>query len=304
VDARRRRAADEERLRHAEALHFVRDVRHLLERRRDEAGKTDDVGIVLASRGEDLLRGHHHAEIDHGEVVALENDADDVLADVVDVALDRRRDDRALRLARSAGSRFFRLDERNEMAHRLLHHARALHHLRQEHLARAEEVAYDVHAVHERTFDHLDRARVLLPRLLGVLDDVRRDAVHQRMREAGLDGLLPPRQVLSDLPPLRLERLGQRHQPLRRVGPPVEHDVLDALAQFGRNVVVHAELARVDDAHRHAGADRVIQEHRVDASRTGSLPRKLKLTFDTPPDTFACGRCCRIQRVALMKSTA
>ena len=27
-------------------------------------------------------------------------------------------------------------------------------------------------------------------------------------------------------------------------------------------------------------------------------------TFDTPPDTFACGRFSRIQRVALMKSTA
>ena len=40
------------------------------------------------------------------------------------------------------------------------------------------------------------------------------------------------------------------------------------------------------------------------ASRTGSLPRKLKLTFDTPPDTLAPGRLALIQRVASMKSTA
>ena len=40
------------------------------------------------------------------------------------------------------------------------------------------------------------------------------------------------------------------------------------------------------------------------ASRTGSLPRKEKLTLEMPPDTFACGRCSRIQRVASMKSTA
>ncbi len=40
------------------------------------------------------------------------------------------------------------------------------------------------------------------------------------------------------------------------------------------------------------------------ASRTGSLPRKLKLTLDTPPETLAPGRCCLIQRVASMKSTA
>ena len=40
------------------------------------------------------------------------------------------------------------------------------------------------------------------------------------------------------------------------------------------------------------------------ASRTGSLPRKEKLTFDTPPLTFAPGRLALIQRVASMKSTA
>ena len=40
------------------------------------------------------------------------------------------------------------------------------------------------------------------------------------------------------------------------------------------------------------------------ASRTGSLPRKEKLTLEMPPDTLACGRWVRIQRVALMKSTA
>ena len=40
------------------------------------------------------------------------------------------------------------------------------------------------------------------------------------------------------------------------------------------------------------------------ASRTGSLPRKLKLTLDTPPLTLAPGRLALIQAVALMKSTA
>ena len=34
------------------------------------------------------------------------------------------------------------------------------------------------------------------------------------------------------------------------------------------------------------------------ASRTASLPRKLKLTFEMPPETFACGRCSRIHAVA------
>jgi hypothetical protein len=48
------------------------------------------------SRYRDPLGGYHHAEVDHLEVVALQDHADDVLADVVHVALDRRRDDLAL----------------------------------------------------------------------------------------------------------------------------------------------------------------------------------------------------------------
>ena len=98
--------------------------------------------------------GHHHAEIDDLEVVALEHDADDVLADVVHVALHGGDDDAAVG-ARDAV--LLLLDERHEMRDRALHHARALHHLRQEHLAGAEQVADDVHAVHQRTFDHLQR---------------------------------------------------------------------------------------------------------------------------------------------------
>ena len=50
-----------------------------------------------AMRGlQDLRRRHHHAEIDHLVIVALEHDADDVLADVVHVALHGRHHDLAV----------------------------------------------------------------------------------------------------------------------------------------------------------------------------------------------------------------
>ena len=45
------------------------------------------------ARFEDLLRRHHDAEIDDLVIVAGEHDADDVLADVVHVALHRRHQD-------------------------------------------------------------------------------------------------------------------------------------------------------------------------------------------------------------------
>ena len=47
-------------------------------------------------------------------------------------------------------------------------------------------------------------------------------------------------------------------------GAPVEHHVLDPLAQLGLDLVVDDEHAGVDDAHVQPGLDRVEQEHRVD----------------------------------------
>ena len=65
---------------------------HLIERGRDETGQADDIGFFLHGSFEDLLAGAHHAQIDDSVVVASQNDADDVLADVVDVALDGGHD--------------------------------------------------------------------------------------------------------------------------------------------------------------------------------------------------------------------
>jgi hypothetical protein len=50
------------------------------------------------------------------------------------------------------------LDVGHQVGHGLLHHARGLDHLGQEHLAGAEQVADDIHAVHQRAFDHVQRA--------------------------------------------------------------------------------------------------------------------------------------------------
>ena len=55
----------------------------------DQAGKPDHVDLPLR-RFQDLLGRHHDAEIDDLVVVAGEHDADDVLADIVHVALDGR----------------------------------------------------------------------------------------------------------------------------------------------------------------------------------------------------------------------
>jgi hypothetical protein len=60
--------------------------------------RPDDVGAFDLGLGQDVVAGHHHAHVDHFEVVALQHHGDDVLADVVHVALDGGDHDLALGL--------------------------------------------------------------------------------------------------------------------------------------------------------------------------------------------------------------
>ena len=90
------RAADQQRHGETFAFHFLRDVHHFVERRRDEPAQADQMRACFARGFQNLVAGHHHAEVDHFVVVAAQHDADDVFADVVDVALHGGHDDAAL----------------------------------------------------------------------------------------------------------------------------------------------------------------------------------------------------------------
>src|SRR5688572_1861854 len=263
VGARGGGTADQQRHVESVTLHFARHVRHFLERRRDQTRQPDGIGLLPLRGVDDGLRGDHHAEVEDLVVVALQDDRDDVLADVVHVALYRRHDHAPFGTRDLPGSGLLGFDVRDEVAHSLLHDARRFHHLRQEHLACAEQVADDVHAVHQRSLDDFDRPGKLQAGLFGVGYDVGSDAVHQGMRESLLGRAGAPGLVLYRLARATFDSVRELYEALGRVASPIEDDVFYALAQLGGDFLVDPELPGVDDAHRHPGAYRVIQERRV-----------------------------------------
>ena len=304
VGARRRRAADQQRDGELLALHLGGEVDHLVQRRGDQAGEPDHVGADLAGGVEDLLRRHHHAEVDDLVVVALEHHADDVLADVVDVALDGRHHDRAVGVLGGGELgvvELLLLDEGDQVGDGLLHHPRRLHHLGQEHLAGAEEVADDVHAVHQRALDDLDRAAAALgdglAQLLGVVLDEAVDALDE-----GVGDPLAHRQraplLLGLLDHLAgpVVALGDLEQPLGRVGAAVEDDVLDPLAELGLDLVVDHESTGVDDAHVEVETYRAVGDALLEAprrprySRPGEARSRRDPAPRRPPQPHAPGR--------------
>jgi len=188
-------SADEQRDGEAGARELLGGVDHLIERRRDQTGEADDVHLLLAGDLENLVARHHDAEVDDFVIITGEDDADDVLADVVHVAFDGREEEFSLCTGRLTGrdrAAFFLLHERREVGDGLLHHAGGFHDLGEKHFAGAEEVADHAHAVHQRAFDDGDRSLVFLQRLGGVGFDEDVDAFHHGVLQAGLDGRVAP----------------------------------------------------------------------------------------------------------------
>ena len=265
-------AADEKRQPQPGALHLGRHVDHLVQGGGDEAAQADHVGLLLPRGLEDPVGADHHPQVDDVAVVAAQDDPHDVLADVVDVPLHRGQDDPGP-APRGRSGPPFRLHQRLQDRHRLLHHPGALHDLGKEHLPLAEEIAHHAHPGHERPLDDGEGSGMRLERLGDVAGDVLVDPPHQGVLQPLLQRLAAPRVV--PLAPLRrrlLHPFGERHQPLGGVGCAVEENVLHPLPQVGRNLVVDGELPGIDDPHVHAGADGVVEEGGVHRLPDGVVP--------------------------------
>ncbi len=235
---------------------------HFIQRRRDQSAQADYVRLSFAGGLQNFFAGRHHAQVNDFVVVAAEHDADNVLADVMHVAFDGGHEDASLRLMVARGLLFL-FHERQEVSDGFLHHPRALDDLRQEHFARAEQVADNVHAGHERSFDDGQWAAKFLARLFGIQVNVIHDAFDQGVAEAFLDRSLAPL-VFLDLGLVRLfDGLGEFDQPFGGVRPAVEQHVLNQCEQVPGDLFVHCQHAGVDDAQVQPGFDGMIKKGRV-----------------------------------------
>ena len=115
------------------------------------ARHAEDVGLVLLERGDELLGVGVDPEVDDLEAGALEHHRDEVLADVVDVALDGADHDLADRLGPGLG------EQRAQDLHAGLHRVGGEQDLRHEEDAVAEVDADDPHALDEGVVEDLRR---------------------------------------------------------------------------------------------------------------------------------------------------
>ena len=258
-----RRAADEDgdgqvRL----LLHHFDELRHLVEGRGDQTGHADGNRLVLDARRDDLLGRGVDPQVDDLVAVARQHDADDVLADVVHVALHGGEHEDRLVVARAAGLLLLE-QNRLEVVDRLLHHARRAEDLREEHLALRERLAHLLEARGERPLDDLHR-RHRLRGLGDVRAELRRVARDQCKAEALLE--------VEPLPRVRRLRARRRLRPAEPLGDldellgggaGVHHRTLHDPARLLGDGRVGGHGGRVEDRHVEADARGVVEEDGV-----------------------------------------
>ena len=233
-------AADKYRYCDACLAQTLRYVAHLVERRGYKAAQTDEVDLAGKGLLDDLLRGNHHTEISHLEIVAREHYTCDILPDVVHVALDGGYKELSGRVRWRCAAR--KLYVRAQYLDGAFHRAGRLDYLRQEHLARPEEFADMCHAAHERALDNVGRCGIGCKGLMKVGIEIFVVAAFECVGNTllkrycrAVDGRvgLFRRSVLS------VEACGHGHEPLCGIVPAAENDILQSLEQVGRYVAVH-----------------------------------------------------------------
>src|SRR5690554_4508110 len=206
-------------------------MNHFVQGGCNQAGEPDDVNILLAGGFQDFFARHHDSQVNHLIVVALKYDPYNIFSYIVNIAFHSRHEDFSLGLLASA---LFRLDIGNKVGHSLLHDPGTFYHLRQEHLAIAKEIAHDVHAIHQRAFDNLNRVARPDAAFLSVFNNKGSDTFDQGMLDTLFYRPLTPRQVFFPaLAALVFVALGDLQQTIGPVVTAIEHDIFHQLFQLG-----------------------------------------------------------------------
>ena len=144
---------------------FFSHMDHLLETGSDESREANHVDLLLNGPTDNLLSRHHHPQIDDLIAIACHDDTDDILADVMDIALDGSKEDFGA-TGRGAGiAGGSRLHGGLENLYGLFHGTGRLHHLGEEHLSLSETTTHLVHTCHQRSLDDVNGTRINSERL-------------------------------------------------------------------------------------------------------------------------------------------
>ncbi len=132
---------------------------------------------------QDFVGRHHDPEIDHIKIITLEDYTHDIFANIMDISLDSCHQNLCFCLLFAL---FFgrSLNVGDQVGNPFFHHSGTFHNLGKEHLALSKKIPHDIHAIHHRPFNHLDRVVYLLTSLFDIVHNVLNNPFEKSMLNA------------------------------------------------------------------------------------------------------------------------
>ena len=126
---------------------------HLVKARRDQARETDNIYLFFNSAIDDIICRYHDPHVYDIKIITLQNNTHNILADIMDIALNRSHQNLTLagRLnicASFLSLFFFHIHKRLKISHSFFHHTGRFDHLRQKHLTVTKQIPNPIHAIH------------------------------------------------------------------------------------------------------------------------------------------------------------
>ena len=231
----------------------------------EQAAHADGVRSALLGRRDQLVDAHLDPEVDHLVPVVGQDDVDQVLPDVVDVALDGGQDHRPF----AALVRLLHVGL--EEGHRRLHRLGRLQHEGELHLARGEALADDLHPFEQDVVDDGEGPCARLERLGEVALEPVSIAIDDALGQPAVDG---PVEVLVRCTRADRGSFEEPQELLQRVvtvRPAVVHQVeahlLGPLVDAGER----EDLRRVHNGRVESRLHALVQEHRVEHLAGGGV---------------------------------
>ena len=132
-------------------LQILDHILHLQRRFHQQPAQPDGIGFVFLCGLDNRVRRLLDPEVHHTKTIVRQNDVDQILADVVDVAFHSRQNDG--RFLRSC----FLLHLRFEISDRLLHYSCRIEHRRELHFSRSEQVSDGLHSIQKNRVYEIER---------------------------------------------------------------------------------------------------------------------------------------------------
>ena len=243
------------------ALQLVDDQRHLLGSVDQQCAQANGICPGLCRLRDDRFGGYLLAHVDHGVAIIGQDGLDQVLTDIVHIAVHRRQHHQSL------GSAFFSLQVLLQVSDGLLHYLGRLQHERQDQLASPKLIPHLFHRRQQNGVERLDRRVVARGAVQDDLVNIRlhailvavQDAPVQALLRRHLDGWVYRRGGFC----LRAERIEVCNVALQRIWAAVEDQIFGQLALLIGDIGIRRDVRRVDNGHIQPGLHRVVQHHRV-----------------------------------------